>query len=47
MFEVLVESADVAADVLVGLQAEGDDGDEAESNSHVKFCGSSLPSTGL
>jgi hypothetical protein len=31
VLEVLVEFADVAADVLVGLEAEGYDWDEAEA----------------
>lgn len=30
ILDVLPEVADVAADLLVGLKAEGDDGDEAE-----------------
>jgi hypothetical protein len=30
VLDVLVEVADVAADLLVRLQREGDDGDEAE-----------------
>lgn len=30
VLDVLIEVADVAADFLVGLQREGNDGDEAE-----------------
>jgi hypothetical protein len=45
VLEVLVELANVAADVLVGLEAEGDDWDEAEAvvarvsvASHLHVC---------
>lgn len=38
VLDVLPEVADVAADFLVGLEREGDDGDEAEGEPFPGMC---------